>query len=211
MNFSTKFSRVTLALSLLAAGCGGFSTEDDGAKVDENDFALTGTWKDGCIAKDALKTTHQTTVLTFSALGDFDRVTTLHNGSDVCFNPQIEITVRGTYDVVGKAENIQGGADNLNFTVHKATVTPKSADAVQILSALGYCGVKDGTVDQEIDIAGQECLGEKVETGQVLFDIYRIEGDDRTLLVGDTMNWFDNTDSVDRPTQLATDHPYTKQ
>ena len=82
---------------------------------------------------------------------------------------------------------------------------------MQILSAAAYCGVKDWTVDQEIDIAGKDCLGEKVASGQVLFDIYRIEGDDKTLFVGNSMNWFDNTDSVDRPTQLATDHPYTTQ
>ncbi len=210
MKLNLMLTGALAALTIFAAGCGGMSTDDKGAKGDENDLDLAGKWIDGCLAKDALKLTHQANVLTFSALGDFDRVTTLHR-SDVCAEPQIETSVHGTYDVVGQAENVQGGADNINFTVLKATVTAKSDDAVQILSAAAYCGVKDWTVDQEIDIAGKDCLGEKVASGQVLFDIYRIEGDDKTLFVGNSMNWFDNTDSVDRPTQLATDHPYTKQ
>jgi hypothetical protein len=195
-------------LAALATGCGGFDTKDKGKKGSENDAALTGTWETGCLAADALELAHKQSTLIFSAVGDFDRISVLH-ANEACSSPAVEVAVHGTYDVVGEAEGVEGGADNLNFTIHSATATPKSEDAVRLLSAAKYCGLADWSVDKEVDVAGKECLGERVDQGQVVFDIYRI--DDTKLLIGDTLNWFDNTDAKERPTELAADRPYVKQ
>lgn len=198
------------ASSVALSGCGAFDTEKKGSKAGENEPELTGSWKSGCMTADFLKLTHETTTLTYSVLGDFDRVVMLH-ADDQCASPSVEFKVVGTYDAVGEAQSVEGGAENINYTVHEARLAAKSDDAAKLLSAAKYCGVTDWKVDEEVDIAGKDCLGESLDKGEVVFDIFRLQDDGKTLLVGDTLLWFDATDADDRPTQLATDYPYTKQ
>ncbi len=211
MTFS-KIFLTTAALSTVAlAGCGSMDTKAKDSKDSKGGVApeLVGTWKTACIEADFLGMNKKTDAVDYNAAGQFNHVTTLAS-DDSCGSAALVLGVSGNFEVTGDDAHVDGGAKDINYTIHGASLTPYSDGAVKALTLASYCGVTDWSAGKAVDIASRDCLGEKLESGQALFDIYRLS-DDKALLLGDAMVWFDKSDSKDRPTKIATDRPYLKQ
>ncbi len=206
-DFLKAGAAINLALAMTA--CGSMDTDEKGKKVEQNDVDLAGTWETDCYGGDFLGLSKSSAKVVFSAIGDFDRVSTLFSG-DTCAEKALQLSVSGTYDVVGAAQGVEGGADNLNFTVSKATLTPFTDGAVTALNAANYCGVSNWSIGAAVEIAAKDCMGDTVTQGEVVLDIYRIEQEKR-LLLGDSLLWFDKNKPTERPTALALDHVFHKR
>lgn len=189
------------------AGCGAFETKGKGKKSDQTDYELAGTWTSACLKLDLLGLSRSSETYKFSALGDFDKTTTVFL-DDGCQQPALDETVSGTADSLGADATVQDAKD-INFTVTKATLTPRSDKAVQLLNDASYCGLTGWEKDKAVDVLGKDCAGEDWQNGEVIYDVYKRDGDQ--LRFGASMIFFDKTDAGERPTKLEDERVFTRK
>jgi len=200
---------ITLATMMTISGCGAFKTKNKGEKAKENDKALTGEWKDGCIKGDWLGLTHEQADYKFSALGDFDHKTTLYR-DDACKAADVTLAEHGTYASLGTSASVPNATD-INFTVTKAEVTPQSDDAAKLLNDASYCGITAWQKGHAEDVVGKSCLGKDHAKGEVSFDVYRIDNDGRRLTLGKDSLFLGKSDAGSRPGKLDDSRIFDKQ
>lgn len=210
VNFKkTKIFATTLTIGVVLSACGAFGTKEKGRKAKETDTSLAGEWRGTCNKLDWLGLTSNRQVLTFSAVGDFDRVTTVYS-DNACNLSGATVTERGTVATLGKS-NFVADAKDINFTVSTATIAPANDDSAKSLNTVSYCGRTDWQKDVTVDVLGKECLGKNHAKGEVNFDIYRLDGDKKLLTFGKGSIWLDKSDASTRPTELDETKVFEKQ
>ncbi len=203
----TKKTCLLLCILGVASSCGAFKTKSKGAKVRQTDTNLGGVWTTGCTNSDWLGLVSQSETLKFSALGDFDRTTTLFSDGQ-CATPNLELTVRGTFDTLGDDAKVEG-SDDINFTVTSASTTPRSENGATILNAVSYCEVSNWANGQTVDTLDNACAG-SWHKGSVIFDIYRLDQDNKNLRFGRPSFFLDRGDAGSRPESLDETSALTK-
>jgi hypothetical protein len=206
---TSKISSLALA-SLVAtalSGCGAFETKHKGEKAKENDNHLSGEWQDGCTTADWLGFAYQRESLTFSAVGDFDRVTTLYK-DEACQAAVGTLTEHGTYSALGASAEV-ANADDINFQVNEASVKVDDDGAVKLLNDASYCDLS-WQKGQEQSILDKSCLGINHKKGEVVFDIYNVDTNANVLKLGKTSLFTNKAAADDRPARLDEAHPYSK-
>jgi hypothetical protein len=155
MNRWIKFVFV-LAASMAIVGCGTFGTKQSGRKAKQNSSELAGTWKLGCSSFGFLGITGQKDLFIFSVVGDFDRSLYIFEDSE-CKAEVGRFDSKGTYAVIGHAEDMSDGTQDLNFTIRNFTLTVATDDFAKALNASNFCGVTDWNVNQTVNLINREC------------------------------------------------------
>lgn len=165
------------AASILAliSGCGAFDTKEKGSKADENDQTLTGVWHSDCVANSRLDLSHAKYRVAFSAVGDFDKTESMFGGEG-CTAEKLNVRLIGTYAEVGDAA-VGNEVNNINFTVKQVSVSIVDADYVDVANGLKICGKEDWVKDTAIDVTGVSCAGSTLNSGDVLFDVYKVDSE----------------------------------
>ena len=201
-----KISIVFIVAAGLTTGCGALKTSKKNQKADQTVMELSGQWESTCQKQGWFDFTQALESYTFSALGDFETKTTAYR--DDCKNADHVVEIGGTYDSLGNAVDTPN-AKSINFTVSSASMTPKSDVAVKMLNALKYCAVADWAVDKKVDILNKDCVGINYKTGQVIFDIYRLNSNQ--LQLGRKMFPFAGEAAATRPGKIDESRIFTKK
>jgi hypothetical protein len=198
---------VTLCLAAgLATGCGdSFKTTKKGKKAEQISMDLNGIWESSCHKNDWFDFSQSRERYTFGALGDFDLK--MEISSDDCQTIDQVMELYGTYDDLG-ASAAQPEAKNINFTLSKATITPKSEEAVKVLNRIEYCSIKEWAVDKKVDVTDKECAGTSYRKGDVILDLYRLE--ENRLYFGKRFFTTTPAPSSDRPTEVDKDRTFNR-
>lgn len=198
------------ALSLLAlTGCGSLkkdNNEDSSSPADQRHTNLIGSWERGCEKVDLLGLQSHKVKLNFDIGLGFYREQTIF-AKDQCGDERIVEKQTGTYGNVGDAQGVVGGRQ-INFTVKDAFVTPRSDQAAKDLNAAKYCNLTNWQNGVEQKVTGVSCKSGFNE-GQVLFDIYKIDGN--SLQLGQAGFLLDGSTSTSRPSTLDAARPYVKK
>ena len=197
-----------LAIATANAGCGMFSTKSKGEKGRENDSDLAGEWQGGCSKFDWFGFSYHKDAMKFSAVGDFDKVTTLF-GDAGCAAPMGTLSEYGTYAALGSSSSVTDAQD-INFTIVQAKVSADSDDAVKLLNAVSYCGISAWQKGQATDVLGKSCGGVNHPKGQVTFDVYRVDNGGKRLQIGKDSLFVDKSDVNSRPSKLDESRAFTK-
>jgi hypothetical protein len=203
-----KLAIVLLATTPLVTNCGAFKTKSKGEKARQTNMHLAGTWTTDCTKLDWLGLTSERETLKFSALGDFDRTSTLYTDG-TCGSAGVELTVRGTFDTLGPDSKL-AGSDDINFTVVAAAATPRSDLGTAALNVDNYCDNSTWSTDATVDILDRDCAG-SWRKGSVVFDVYRLENDNKNLRFGRHSFFQDKTDAASRPTALDDEHALVRK
>ena len=208
---SHKYLIATLTLFLgLPTSCGIFPTKKKAAKIAESDLDLAGTWKGGCSAIDwAGGKSYQVSTIRFSPFGDFDKETALFSDPG-CGTGVGRVEEHGTYAALGKSKTV-AGANDINFTVLSASITPSDADLTSGLNRSGFCELSDWQVGKASDVLDKDCAGVRRFRGIVIYDIYRIDDDRDEIAVGRGSILADQANVDARPTELDESRELTKQ
>lgn len=197
----------TLVIAACLSACG--KTDDTADKAKQTDTNLAGTWNLACANKDFAGVTHQSDSYNFSLLGDFDRSVKLFN-SDGCTTQLAHIDSSGTTDSLGNSQKVDGAKD-INFTVTQMEATVDDAEFAKTLNTIKYCGKEDWQVGAAFDMFGKDCAGEKMDKGEVIFQIYKIHDDQLFLGSPVTALWLDGNDASNRPSHLDENRGLAKQ
>jgi hypothetical protein len=195
-----KFLTHTVVVATLNGGCGMFTSEKSGKKLEENDRKLAGEWEGACVQQDWFGFAYQQQTLRFSSIGDFDRTTALYSDQQ-CHEAVGILVERGTYAALGESKTAEGAHD-INLTISAATVRPQSSESADQFNEKKYCGINDWQRDQAKDVLGRECSGVSHPNGEVVYDIYRLENEGSRLLTGKGSIFESGNDAASRPTRL---------
>jgi hypothetical protein len=195
--------------AILTASCGILDTDDKGKKAEENAPALAGTWETECVENSALELSRSKREYSFNAVGDFDK-TESYYAADDCGNADVVYTVKGTYDDKGNSPDNQD-VTMINFTINEALVTVNSDTAIDAMNAVKLCGISDWAVGKETDVTGKDCMGSKVNKGDVIFEVYKLEDDNSDLYFGQNFVFLTETNASERPTDVNRDVLFTRQ
>ncbi len=206
---SRKILAQTIIAASITSGCGVFSSEKSGKKLEENDRKLAGEWQGACTKQDWFGFAYQQQTLRFSSVGDFDRATAMYSDQQ-CREAVGTLEEHGTYAALGESKTAKGAHD-INFTISSATVRPQSTSAAGEFNSKQYCGFDNWQRDQPKDVLGRECAGVKHPNGEVVYDIYRLENEDKRLLTGKGSIFFCADDAASRPTKLNDEQTYTRK
>ncbi len=213
MNYKAKqtFGKIGLIALLCVplVSCGRSSTKSKGEKLRQNDFSLNGTWNNGCGKTDWLGLSHEKTTLKFSPLGDFDRMTTFYSDAE-CKQGTAKLVERGTYASLDKTANVPEARD-INFTLVAADMSALSDDSVKLMNTASYCEKADWKVGTSTDVLGKKCLGMNLSSGNVIFDIYHLDGSKKQLTFGRDQIFLDKSDAQSRPDKLNSERLFTKE
>jgi hypothetical protein len=200
----------TVGAAALATSCGSVGDDDkkSGKKIEETDTDLAGEWENSCTKADLFGINYNKTEVKFSPVGDFERETTLYS-DEGCATPVGKMKETGTYAALGSSATVDGARD-LNLTVSGAKLTAITQDAADKLNTARYCGVTNWTAGQEVDVLGKECLGLTRNNGDVVFDIYRVDQDNKRLTLGKPSLFFDKQRADARPEKLDDTNTYSK-
>jgi hypothetical protein len=201
-----KLGLAVLVTAPVIIGCGAFKTKNHGQKQRQTNMHLAGTWITGCTKLDWLGLTSERETVIFSALGDFDRTSTVFTDGN-CESAGVELTVRGTFDTLGPDSQL-AGSDDINFTVTAATATTRNDLGTNTLNAGEYCDNASWSTNQTVDIIDRECAG-SWRKGSVVFDIYRLDNDNKKLRFGRHSFFQDKSDAASRPAVLDEEHALT--
>lgn len=212
MKTTKTMTALATTLPLLLAGCGALDRDDDkGRKVDEIDNDLVGTWLSACEPQGPfgiIELVGEKHELVFGVVpGDVVKTVHRYQKPD-CTEPLYRLDIGATYSAVGDSPDVDG-ADNINYTVHDAKLTPSSEAAAGVLNDAKMCGATDWQSGVAKEITGVDCLGKKFSEGQVIFDIY--DEEDGNLYVGKSSFFRDGDTSDSRPGALDREHPLVKQ
>ncbi len=199
----------TLVVASLSSGCGAFSSKKSGKKLEENDQQLAGEWLGKCLKKDWFGFSYQQQKLNFSSIGDFDRATMIYS-DQACKDAVGTLEEHGTYAVLGDSPAASGARD-INMTITSATVKPQNNKATDEYNNKKYCGIDNWQLDQSQDVLGKACDGVSHPNGEVIFDIYRLEDENKGLKTGKSSILFGGNDAASRPTKLNEDQVYTRK
>lgn len=200
------------ALAFLCASvvsCGRNKTQSKGEKLRQNDFSLDGTWRNECTKFDWLGLTHEKTTFKFSSLGDFDKVTTIYS-DEACTVGAAQLVERGTYASLDKAPNVPEATD-INFTLVAANLTVTNEDTAKLVNTASYCEFSKWSVGATVDVLGKKCLGQSHTSGDVVFDIYRLDNTKKHLTFGKNQIFLDNNTAASRPDRLNSERVFTKE
>jgi hypothetical protein len=198
-----KTGSVLASIALLSLGCGAFSTKKKGQKQAQNDIHLAGTWKSECAKADWLGLTSEKQILVFSALGDFERTSKIYADAG-CMSEAAEFKTTGTFDTLGASSIIPSG-DNINYTVTSASALTRNETGSNALNLVNYCGTSTWSVNQTVDIIDKECAG-GWRKGSVVFDVYRLDTDQKRVVFGRQSFFQDKRDAASRPGSLDETH-----
>lgn len=198
------------ALSLLVlTGCGAMkkdNNEDNNGSAFRGDTALLGSWERGCEKADWLGLVSHKIKLNFDiSLGFYREQTLFADGN--CADERVVEKQTGSYTKIGDAAGIDKGYQ-INFTIKDAYVTPRSDAAAADLNKAKYCNLTNWANGVEQKVTGVDCKSGYKE-GQVLFDIYKVDGNN--LQLGQAGFLLDGSTSDARPTTLDTARPYVKK
>jgi len=197
-----------VTIGILTSACGAFSTKNKGQKTQENDRQLAGQWQDSCTKKDWLGFTYQRQTFQFSAIGDFDRTTTLYS-DEGCATALSTLLEHGTYASLGESAAAPGARD-INLTITEASLKPQTDDGAKLLNDVSYCDVTTWERDKDVSVLGKNCAGTTHPSGEVVFDLYRIENEGKHLVTGKGSLWVDKSEASSRPESLDLEHVYIK-
>ena len=206
MRSKIKLFVAMIVVGALITGCGVFSTKSKGKKETQTIIALSGEWRSECIKGDWFDFSQYIDIYKFSALGDFDKISTMYK--DQCNTAELTTTLRGTYDALGATKDVPDAKD-INFTVTEALVSPRSDIATETLNAVSYCGVSDWKTNKEFSVLDKDCTGMDFKKGTVVFDIYRLK--DNRLYLGKKMTFFSAETNDTRPAKLEEDRALVRQ
>lgn len=190
--------------------CGDLRDRLEGRKDSkEVKIELIGKWESACKTRsilDLIDIGGERQIMDFSAVpGSVEKKLQRFTDGD-CKEPAFERIIDASYAVVGDAND---GAKNMNLTVHKVEVKPLSEDSANKLNGEKACDISDWKDGEARDVTGKDCLGKKYEEGQVIFDIYKQEGDN--LYLGKSSFFLDGDSADQRPESLDLEHPLLKQ
>lgn len=198
-----------LAFGVVAAGCGAFETKKKGQKARENDSSLNGTWQNSCTKMDWLGFTYYRVTYKFSALGDFDKTTSLFADAS-CAEAIGSLSESGTYAALGDAADTAQAKD-INFTISEAKISADTDQAVKLLNAAAYCGISDWQKGRATDVLDKPCVGFQHVKGKVIFDIYKVDQNDKRLETGKGSIFLDKGDVSSRPKSLDEANTFFKK
>lgn len=195
---------VTSVLAL--GGCG--LSEDSKDNVTNPDLPdLVGTWQSNCAEAAVLDLAQTVKSLEFEGVsGYLKREAFFADGT--CAQPGLEQITTGTYTLEGKLESDQS-LEKINFNVDSVTLTPRSDQMVTTLETANFCGVTDWTKDIATDITGKECLGVSSDKGDVIFDVYRLQGNE--LRLSEKFLFLAPDSGDERPTSVSNELVYIKK
>jgi hypothetical protein len=182
------------------AGCMNTSTSATSQMMSEpapSSMSLSGDWETTCRKQDWFDLSQVMERYIFKGGNTFEQ--TVRVFKDDCQETQITVKIAGKYDTLGAAKG-EPYALNINFTVTSASLTAVSEDAVKMLNTLSYCGVKDWKTDKKIDLVDRGCTGLNYRSGEVIFDIYRRDGD--RLYFGRNLFYLARESAADRPANI---------
>lgn len=192
----------------LLAGCGAIeSVKEEKKKVEEKDLKLIDEWATECYENKDIEPSFVREEMKFKLNGDFDKVTFLHTDGE-CSNEVLRYTVSGTYNEAGRVED-KPNVEKINLNVAQVVLQPQTDEEANSLSEKKMCGKTDWKKGESVEVQGLDCEGEDYKNGDVIFDIYEIDGD--KLFLGKTFLFFDKSDADLRPSNVNTDKPYTKK
>jgi hypothetical protein len=198
-----------LAFGVVVAGCGAFSTKKKGQKARENDNALTGTWQNSCTKMDWLGFTYNQVTFKFSVLGDFEKTTSLYD-NESCTSAIGSLSESGTYAALGDAAATPQAKD-INFTISEAKISADTDQAIKLLNTGAYCGISDWQKGQATDVLDKPCVGFQHTKGKVIFDIYKVDQDNKRLETGKGSIFLDKGDADARPKDLDETNVFVKK
>jgi hypothetical protein len=201
-----RFLMGALAVASLVA-CGSVEKEKKKRSGAIDSLELTGRWDTSCVEKGFFTTSYQREQYEFSPLNNFEKQVIQHNDKR-CKDEVFRISLAGSYETAGNAEN-ETDAKNINFTIKTVEATAFTNEMADALNAKEYCGIKDWVADKPQRVEGQDCEGDSFKRGDVILDIYKIEGDE--LLLGRALVLLDSLGIQQRPSDLNDDRVYKKQ
>ena len=184
------------------AGCG--KKKDD--KTTQTSLKLTGAWNAPCKKEDWFNFTQVKERYHFTPLGGFHKTTEVMK--DDCATSELAMKIGGTYDSLGGAQDVPG-ATNINFTISSASLTPNTNEMVDILNKTKFCSISDWAAGKEQDILGKKCSGMDYTKGQVVYDIYKEDGN--RLTFGRRDLFLVGGSSDHRPSKLDQDTLYVRE
>ena len=145
------------------AGEGGANRPTAAAAKSAGTAELQGSWNKPCKSE---------LIETISFSGDtFHYTETSHQDSE-CKKKLFVIDLTGTYTVTGPATS-PSGAQNLDEVFTTATITPADDAAAKMYNSMSYCGMKNWTAGEAVDLMGKTC-GQIHFTDPHHLDIYKI-------------------------------------
>lgn len=203
-----RFSYITLiGLTSVLVSCGYLWKGSGDKKIQQQDSALVAKWKTECVGADALNLSHARRTIEFTMLGNFEKYENFYE-SDKCDNTQLAYKVEGTYATLGKNED-KDDLKNINFTVNKASLVPHSQAAADNMNTMNLCGENTWKQNEPKDITGKDCKGFTVERGDVIYDVYQVEG--KNLYFGQKFFFLASDDADSRPDSVTKESPYLRQ
>lgn len=196
---------------LTLSACGDLKDRLEGRKgTKEVKPELVGKWESSCKTLDILDLIEiggERQSMDFSLVPGSVEKKIQHFSDGDCKEPAFERIIDASYAIVGDAEGGEG-KKNINLTVNKVELKPQSGGAVEKLNKVKACGINDWKDGEARDVTGKDCVGKKYEKGQVIFDVYKKDGNN--LYLGKSSFFLDGESAEDRPKDVDMEHPLMK-
>lgn len=172
---------LTIAAGLaLTGGCGSFKQKSKEVKHEVTTRSeLVGKWtSEGCVASSTFPGKFARLAYDFAATTGFTYVVDIFNDQN-CSAQDESLKVTGDE---GFPSSFREGANDINFTVHSATVTPKAEAVAKWMNDASFCGFTDWQSGYEKSVVGANCQQFTMKDGQTFKELFEIRGD--TLYFG---------------------------